>query len=223
MRLQCCTCSASVPAWEDDFLVLDDSAPQAVEGGGKEAISVEDALYAQQVRQAHSHFIDGECRQLNTRGGGWVQRVEKKNIEHARSNYMLDTNAVCDGSSCAAQRPAHDAGGAATHPTSNREPLVLTGSTDSPDIPATATSFTPPPFTIILGLHHKCVNVERELGLRVSEGCGSPEGAGTQLRKADVRVRASGAQDGVCSLFPQQSSFPQMNDSLLCGRTPSCC
>ena len=50
MRLQCCTCSASVPAWEDDFLVLDDSAPQAVEGGGKEAISVEDALYAQQVR-----------------------------------------------------------------------------------------------------------------------------------------------------------------------------
>lgn len=108
-------------------------------------------------------------RQLNGRehhaGGGWRQRAEKATIEHARSNYMLDTNAVCDGSSCAVPRPADGAARATPRPTSNQEPLVLTGSTNSPDVPVTtATSFIPPPFTIILGLHHKCVSVERKLG-----------------------------------------------------------
>jgi hypothetical protein len=132
--------------------------------------------------QTHLHFaIDSACRQLNGRRtphgvGGWRQRAEKAKIEHARPSYMLDTNAVCDGSSCAVQRPAHDAVGAATRPTSNRElsvgALGLTNSTNSPDTAATATTFTPPPFTIILGLHHKYVNVERKLGLRLSEGLG---------------------------------------------------
>ena len=98
-------------------------------------------------------------------------------------DYHLDDNAVCDGSSCGLQRPITDGvrGAARKHGTARRV-LDSTGATHVPLWKELgmqpSTHFTPPPFTIILGLHHKCVNVERELGLRVSEGCGLPEGAG---------------------------------------------
>jgi hypothetical protein len=77
-------------------------------------------------------------------------------------DYHLDDNAVCDGSSCGLQRPITDGvrGAARKHGTARRV-LDSTGATHVPLWKELgmqpSTHFTPPPFTIILGLHHKYV------------------------------------------------------------------
>jgi hypothetical protein len=119
------------------------------------------------------------------------------------------SNAVCDGSSCGVRTAFTDAARRAArqrqHGAARRG--LLDSADSEADVPTTATHITPPPFTIILGLHHKCVASVRLLELFVVLGlCQCRYRVPLYMPKSphflrpDSRGRENGVQDGVRSL-----------------------